>query len=190
MSRGESLTEADRAPWLRSIADAISLETRARVGVGGGGGGGPDAPDASAAPPRDVVVACSALKRAHRDVLASVPGVETRFIFLSPATREAAAARLRTRAAADPGGHFAGEALLASQLADLESDAASFEGHHVHRMRAFGGRGENEEEDDGDGDAAAAAVRLLPIRPRSRGARRSLRTFPVVTLHPRFPFNV
>ena len=35
-----------------------------------------------------------------------------------------------------------------------------------------------------------AMVRLLPIRPRSRGARRSLRTFPVVTLHPRFPFNV
>ena len=33
-------------------------------------------------------------------------------------------------------------------------------------------------------------VRLLPVRPRSRGARRSLRTFPVVTLHPRFPFNV
>ena len=38
--------------------------------------------------------------------------------------------------------------------------------------------------------AAAATVRLLPIRPRSRGARRSLRTSPVVTLHPRFPFNV
>ena len=36
----------------------------------------------------------------------------------------------------------------------------------------------------------ALEVRLLPIRPRSRGARRSLRTFPVVTLHPRFPFNV
>ena len=35
-----------------------------------------------------------------------------------------------------------------------------------------------------------AKVRLLPVRPRSRGARRSLRTFPVVTLHPRFPFNV
>ena len=34
------------------------------------------------------------------------------------------------------------------------------------------------------------AVRLLPIRPRSRGARRSLRTFPVVTRHPRFPFTV
>jgi serine/threonine protein kinase len=37
---------------------------------------------------------------------------------------------------------------------------------------------------------AEEEVRLLPIRPRSRGARRSLRTFPVVTLHPRFPFNV
>jgi hypothetical protein len=33
-------------------------------------------------------------------------------------------------------------------------------------------------------------VRLLPIRPRSRCERRSLRTFPVVTLHPHFPFNV
>jgi hypothetical protein len=31
-------------------------------------------------------------------------------------------------------------------------------------------------------------VRLLPIRPRSRCERRSLRTFPVVTLHPRVPF--
>ena len=45
-----------------------------------------------------------------------------------------------------------------------------------------------------DGEALAALlrakVRLLPVRPRSRGERRSLRTFPVVTLHPRFPFNV
>jgi centrosomal protein CEP104 len=37
---------------------------------------------------------------------------------------------------------------------------------------------------------AHVKVRLLPVRPRSRGERRSLRTFPVVTLHPRFPFNV
>ena len=34
------------------------------------------------------------------------------------------------------------------------------------------------------------AVRLVPIRPRSRCERRFLRTFPVVTLRPRFPFNV
>jgi hypothetical protein len=39
-------------------------------------------------------------------------------------------------------------------------------------------------------EEARIEVRLLPIRPRSRGERRSLRTFPVVTLHPRFPFNV
>ena len=35
-----------------------------------------------------------------------------------------------------------------------------------------------------------AEVRLLPVRPRSRARCRSLRTFPVVTLHPRFPLNV
>jgi hypothetical protein len=39
-------------------------------------------------------------------------------------------------------------------------------------------------------EEAEAEVRLLPIRPRSRVDRRSLRTFHVVTLHPRFPFNV
>jgi coatomer subunit alpha len=39
-------------------------------------------------------------------------------------------------------------------------------------------------------EKSAVPVRLLPVRPRSRGERRSLRTFPVVTLHPRFPFNV
>ena len=44
--------------------------------------------------------------------------------------------------------------------------------------------------DGGWSPTDALAVRLLPIRPRSRGARRSLRTFPVVSLHPRFPFNV
>jgi hypothetical protein len=44
-------------------------------------------------------------------------------------------------------------------------------------------------DDDAPGIALAEEVRLLSIRPRSRGARRSLRTFPVVTLHPRFPFN-
>jgi len=39
-------------------------------------------------------------------------------------------------------------------------------------------------------DGAHVTVRLLPVRPRSRVDRRFLRTFPVVTLHPRFPFNV
>ena len=47
-----------------------------------------------------------------------------------------------------------------------------------------------EPEGGGGGGGGDGEVRLLPIRPRSRGERRSLRTFPVVTLHPRFPFNV
>ena len=62
-------------------------------------------------------------------------------------------------------------------------------------------RQERHPEPETDAGAVAAAdlqggvldrrrVRLLPIRPRSRVDRRSLRTFPVVTLHPRFPFNV
>ena len=33
-------------------------------------------------------------------------------------------------------------------------------------------------------------LRLVPVLPRSRCERRFLRTFAVVTLHPRFPFNV
>ena len=57
-------------------------------------------------------------------------------------------------------------------------------------LGADGSRGGREGAEDRVSLLAAAEVRLLPIRPRSRGARRSLRTFPVVTLHPRFPFNV
>ena len=49
MHRGEPLTDADRAPWLRAL--------RARV-------------DELAAAGRSAVVACSALKQAYRDVLA------------------------------------------------------------------------------------------------------------------------
>jgi tetratricopeptide (TPR) repeat protein len=79
----------------------------------------------------------------------------------------------------------------------------------VHRAKAYAATGQQKKakadaaaalaSDPSDDDAKAtmdalepkkAGVRLLPIRPRSRGARRSLRTFPVVTLHPRFPFNV
>jgi exoribonuclease-2 len=57
----------------------------------------------------------------------------------------------------------------------------------VARHVRLGGALEAEARERG---ASGYAVRLLSIRPRSRGARRSLRTFPVVTLHPRFPFNV
>src|SRR5262249_1867143 len=49
MHRGEPLTDADRAPWLRAL--------RARI-------------DELAAAGGSAVVACSALKQAYRDVLA------------------------------------------------------------------------------------------------------------------------
>jgi len=68
------------------------------------------------------------------------------------------------------------KARLHAALAALKEETAAIEQDIQNRHHALG--------DDN------AEVRLLPIRPRSRGARRSLRTFPVDTLHPRFPFNV
>lgn len=87
MARGEGLTDADRAPWL----------ARLRAGL-------------EALP--DVVLACSALRRAYRDAL-RMPGLT--FLFLD-VPRELLQARLAARA-----GHYAGPGLLPSQLATLEA---------------------------------------------------------------------
>jgi gluconokinase len=87
---GISLTDEDRKPWLKRLHSAILEWTSAG---------------------RSVVLACSALKRAYRDRLAAP---EVRFVFLR-GDAELIADRLRSRH-----GHFAGEAILASQLADLE----------------------------------------------------------------------
>ncbi len=90
MHAGHPLDDAERAPWLRRVRDA----TRA---VGDG----------------PVVLACSALKRAYRDVLRDgVPDLTFVELDVDPATLER---RLATRT-----GHFAGTDLLASQLATLE----------------------------------------------------------------------
>lgn len=97
MRRGEPLTDADRAPWLAAIRDAYAGQVRAGA---------------------TVMVACSALTRAHRNALRS-PDLDVRFLQLS-IPRDASLARLRSR-----GGHFAGPALAASQhaaLQPLESD--------------------------------------------------------------------
>lgn len=51
MSRGEPLTDQDRAPWLAKIVDTVKAH-------------GDDAP---------LIVACSALKAAYRDTLAAAP---------------------------------------------------------------------------------------------------------------------
>src|SRR6266480_2377405 len=88
MSAGHPLTDEDRWPWLQAIADEI---------------------DRLAAAGERAVIACSALKRAYRDVL--VHGREdVRIVFLD-GTRDLIAARLAARQ-----GHFMPPGLLASQL--------------------------------------------------------------------------
>jgi gluconokinase len=96
MSAGHPLTDEDRWPWLEAIADEIG-----RVCEAGG----------------HVVIACSALKRAYRDVL--VRGrKDVRFVFLegSPAL---IADRLAKRK-----GHFMPSGLLDSQFKTLEPPTA------------------------------------------------------------------
>ena len=92
MARGEPLDEADRAPWLAGLAAEI---------------------DAWLAADEDVVLACSALRRAHRRALCR-DSRRMRLVYLR-APRPLLEARLRGRS-----GHFAGLALLESQLATLE----------------------------------------------------------------------
>jgi gluconokinase len=93
MSSGHPLTDADRWPWLDAIAAEAGQLAAAR---------------------RDVVVSCSALRRAYRDRLrAAGPGV--RFIHLT-GSHELLADRMAGRT-----GHFMPPGLLASQLATLEN---------------------------------------------------------------------
>lgn len=88
---GMPLGDADRAPWLDALRAAIAGWIRSG---------------------QSAVLACSALKGAYRDQLAVGP--EVKFVYLK-GNRELIAERLRARL-----GHFAGEAILASQFADLE----------------------------------------------------------------------
>ena len=92
MSAGHPLTDDDRWPWLQAIADEIE-----RVCKAGG----------------RAVIACSALKRAYRDVL--VHGrTDVRIIFLN-GTKDLIAGRLAQRQ-----GHFMPPGLLESQFKTLE----------------------------------------------------------------------
>ncbi len=92
MAAGVPLGEDDRAPWLSAVAQAA---------------------EALALSGRDVVVACSALRAAHRDRLRAINAPVT-FVFLS-APRDVLAARLAARV-----GHFMKGGMLDSQLAVLE----------------------------------------------------------------------
>ncbi|MBJ7405279.1 MAG: gluconokinase [Bradyrhizobium sp.] len=97
MRAGHPLTDEDRWPWLNAIADEI-----ARVCERG----------------EHVIIACSALKHAYRDVLLRGRD-DVRFVFLK-GTRELIAERLAQRK-----GHFMPPGLLASQFDTLESPEAS-----------------------------------------------------------------
>ena len=92
MQRGEGLTDADRAPWLAELRGFVEQHLL---------------DDAS------LVLACSALKVHYRNVLC-VDAERVRFVWLD-APPSVLAQRLQDRS-----GHYAGAALLPSQLATLE----------------------------------------------------------------------
>jgi len=101
MAVGIPLSDPDREPWLQAVASA------AKRRLAGGD---------------SAIIACSSLKRGYRDLLRAQIG-SCLFVHLT-GTREQVARRLSKRQ-----GHFAGEALLDSQLATLEplmADEAGF----------------------------------------------------------------
>ncbi len=91
MARGVGLTDEDRVPWLISIRDAMRQWQ---------------------AQGRNVILACSALKRSYRELLGINSNVQ--LVYLK-GSHELLQGRLRSRK-----GHYANEQLLASQLVDLE----------------------------------------------------------------------
>jgi len=94
MAAGLPLTDDDRWPWLRALGD-LAADRHARS--------------------EPTVLACSALRRAYRDLLrAAIPSEESFVIHL-----EADAETLRTRMASRHG-HYMPASLLDSQLATLE----------------------------------------------------------------------
>jgi gluconokinase len=100
MSRGEPLTDRDRAPWLERLASLIGELTR--IGT-------------------SAVIACSALKQAYRDKLISIatPASAVKFVYLR-LTPEEATRRLKSRP-----DHFMPASLEESQFADLEEPAGA-----------------------------------------------------------------
>ena len=96
MHHGEPLNDEDRWPWLRAIAEWIDA-TRSAGGHG--------------------VVACSALKRAYRDILIG-DRRDVRLVF-PKGTRDLIARRIAARA-----DHFMPSTLLESQFAALQEPQA------------------------------------------------------------------
>jgi gluconokinase len=103
MSKGVPLDDEDRAPWLEKIRAYI---------------------DAEAASGRNVIITCSALKRAYRDTLRRAKA-DVRFVELI-ADRALVADRMAHRT-----GHFMPPSLLDSQFDTLEDLAADERGVQV-----------------------------------------------------------
>ncbi len=91
MSRGLPLDDNDRIPWLNSIRDAMEQWNAQR---------------------RNVVLACSALKKIYRERLQI--GSAVKLVYLK-GTYDLLLDRLHSRR-----GHYATEQILTSQFADLE----------------------------------------------------------------------
>lgn len=93
MASGTPLTDQDRWPWL----DAIGSGMAALLAEG-----------------RDIVISCSALRKAYRDRLRAAAGDRLYFLFLK-GSPELLAERMEART-----GHFMPLSLLESQLATFE----------------------------------------------------------------------
>lgn len=93
MSRGEPLTDDDRWPWLEAVGRVLATAEG------------------------DMIIGCSALKRAYRDLIRREAGGPVLFVHLS-GSRELIASRMASRS-----GHFMPTALLDSQFAALEPPA-------------------------------------------------------------------
>lgn len=120
MGSGHPLTDEDRWPWLRSLRDWMSAEGRSTV------------------------VACSALRRAYRDVLREAGG-EVFFVHLV-LPEDVNAQRLSSRE-----GHYMKSSMLESQLATLEPLAEPEDGVEVLNVGS-------------PRDVIAEAVRVLRAR--------------------------
>jgi gluconokinase len=97
MSRGESLTDADRQPWLDTLSEVIG----SRIELG-----------------EQTILACSALKKSYRSQLTQSNLPSIHFVYLKVAL-ELLETRLKQRR-----GHFMSPRLLLSQLETLEEPTA------------------------------------------------------------------
>ena len=130
MRAGQPLTDTDRGPWLQAIAQRLRQLSHANT---------------------DVVLACSALKVAYRQLLKQ-DGGDCLLIYL-----RADPAELHRRLS-DRKGHYMPAALLDSQLSTLEEPAAA---EHALRLDSHGSA-------EGNLELAVAAINAAVARRRPR----------------------